>query len=840
MEQLRESNIVTTRFWDHVLTIAPHSKPAEVSYRHALFILFLHSDYAREEMSRFIASHVLPDALPPAVASSSNPALEWLMTSPPSQYAKRLQAIYFTTLDLWGRNHREGLGFASDSDWLFDQGQLIQEWHAKANLQQVLQTFDSGQIALRQPAIDQGRTDFAANLAAACMINDECSIGDFFDSTGQFAKIVAGQSGKGVKCVLGRRDSYDEIIEMWLYMQRIEFEYVEHLGLNDGGYAYWPFEVKMLLLDPTPKNGGRNASKAPEGNKGNPYSAIELIGELCSAHSLFKLALVVVPHADCTSLKWPASIRRRLVEQRRIVAVIDAPRKSTEGTRFSVWLVRGDEVTAPPPRDDILFIAASQLSLLNTGGENGPITKFIAALIADVHEDFDAQIALLHRLEDEHPLLARILAREFAPGHHEAAGLSQSVQFEDIENNNFNLTAQAYLVAPAKSSWFKGLDMGALDELLVQSVSNGRRMYIIGNNGEGKSMLLRDVAAASASAGRETIAIAFGASDRFPKKMTGKAGQCYSYRGARRGGVGISAIQAAVEAGRLMLDIYSAPSRLSVFERIADLIGFASQQFLIPKGIAQNTGGQDGLIGGIIRLASNDPDDKLMKSVLRQSPERLKECKLGLRRRTEQDGIVPFDELSSGEQQILLLAVKMIAESKPGILFVVDEPEISLHVGWQRTLPIIFEHIASAFKVDILVATHSPVVIASADDEGDFCFTIRDRQIQTLSLADRRSVETALFEGFRTYTNNNREVHERCASLVADFIDCSNAAQVGDDPEAEFIAKLNQMKDMINEQKELHDQEAIAFDISLIERAKSAVREIALVDSLNAANGGEN
>ncbi|MFM0168830.1 AAA family ATPase [Paraburkholderia sediminicola] len=156
----------------------------------------------------------------------------------------------------------------------------------------------------------------------------------------------------------------------------------------------------------------------------------------------------------------------------------------------------------------------------------------------------------------------------------------------------------------------------------------------------------------------------------------------------------------------------------------------------------------------------------------------------------------------------------------------VDEPEISLHVSWQRAIPKLLQMIAQRFDVDVLVATHSPVVIASADDEGDYCFTIKNRALATLERANRRSVETALFEGFRTHTPNNREVHERCASLVADFIDMANQRTVNDNPEKNVLAQLEEMKRIIAEQGKFDREESVAFDIRLIERAQAAIQEI--------------
>lgn len=66
-----------------------------------------------------------------------------------------------------------------------------------------------------------------------------------------------------------------------------------------------------------------------------------------------------------------------------------------------------------------------------------------------------------------------------------------------------------------------------------------------------------------------------------------------------------------------------------------------------------------------------------------------------------------LSSLSSGEKQIttILYAVSLV---EPGSMILIDEPEISLHIGWQRK---ILRIITSVFKTEQIIAcTHSPVI----------------------------------------------------------------------------------------------------------------------------------
>jgi energy-coupling factor transporter ATP-binding protein EcfA2 len=78
--------------------------------------------------------------------------------------------------------------------------------------------------------------------------------------------------------------------------------------------------------------------------------------------------------------------------------------------------------------------------------------------------------------------------------------------------------------------------------------------------------------------------------------------------------------------------------------------------------------------------------------------------------------VVQPAELSSGEQQMLVLAYQLLFESSPGTLLLVDEPEISLHVGWQSSFVEDITEMARDRDLQFLLATHSPVLIGGRED----------------------------------------------------------------------------------------------------------------------------
>ena len=70
--------------------------------------------------------------------------------------------------------------------------------------------------------------------------------------------------------------------------------------------------------------------------------------------------------------------------------------------------------------------------------------------------------------------------------------------------------------------------------------------------------------------------------------------------------------------------------------------------------------------------------------------------------------LVPY-QLSSGEKQILaILLTVLVEDNQPYVLFM-DEPEVSLHIEWQKRLIDLCIELNP--NVQIILTTHSPAVV---------------------------------------------------------------------------------------------------------------------------------
>jgi predicted ATP-binding protein involved in virulence len=85
---------------------------------------------------------------------------------------------------------------------------------------------------------------------------------------------------------------------------------------------------------------------------------------------------------------------------------------------------------------------------------------------------------------------------------------------------------------------------------------------------------------------------------------------------------------------------------------------------------------------------------------------------------------IPIDKLSSGEQHLIILFYELLFKVEPDTLILIDEPEISLHVGWQVKFLKDLLEVVDLVGFDVLIATHSPQIIK---DRWDLTVQLKDK-----------------------------------------------------------------------------------------------------------------
>nr|WP_315445359.1 AAA family ATPase [uncultured Pseudomonas sp.] len=345
-------------------------------------------------------------------------------------------------------------------------------------------------------------------------------------------------------------------------------------------------------------------------------------------------------------------------------------------------------------------------------------------------------------------------------------------------------------------------DNSKLISLMLESRREPCCIYIIGNNGEGKSFLLRDIVYQLEEAQKRSIGIPMSHADRFP--LNDKSIRRYfEYKGARQ-------TKVIKEVGALSSD----SRKVELLSDCLRMIGFGSQIYLILKSELSHD-----------RFGNPRKETLNLSSVedmqyLNSDRRSIGEYELNVV--GEEHRTIPFDNLSSGQQSILSLLLKIIAADAEEVIFLIDEPEISLHVSWQQKLPSILNTLSSRLNASFVVATHSPILIANAADE-DICYVSKIGVFTAIPVHERHSVETLLMDGFETYTPHNKEVHERCAKLVASLVSATSRSEIESLAEA-ATRKLKTFKETIEVNWQDEGDARQVSDLALVEQTLGVIR----------------
>jgi predicted ATP-dependent endonuclease of OLD family len=82
--------------------------------------------------------------------------------------------------------------------------------------------------------------------------------------------------------------------------------------------------------------------------------------------------------------------------------------------------------------------------------------------------------------------------------------------------------------------------------------------------------------------------------------------------------------------------------------------------------------------------------------------------------KNKKDGkLIKISDLSSGEKQLFIILTEALLQDNNKFIFIADEPELSLHINWQKKLLKAVLDMNS--NAQIIVATHSPEIAALWD-----------------------------------------------------------------------------------------------------------------------------
>lgn len=527
-------------------------------------------------------------------------------------------------------------------------------------------------------------------------------------------------------------------------------------------------------------------------------SGLEFAKWFLHDHQGARLAVIVLPTTDLRTRGWRAEARMELLSMGHVVGVIELPKRVSGAVRLSLLIVRSGHRSN----------GAEPILLMNGGAVDGLRDESLERLAQFLSIPFMQsmsryEMARSHRSMTLGEALDRRARKMFESNLREMPGFFRYVPVEDIFRAGHAILDPSQWVPEREPLVSSDLLDGTPVHRLLADVEQACCVYVIGNNGAGKSMLLRQLAKACAVSGRPVRAIASASSDRFDTKV----GQSidYIYLGARTSDTATQPRILGRKLAELIRTIHDENAKAVAFNRVLELLSFSGRHYLLPEA------------------ASSDLLESVREFGVDRIDGNLKGWKLGFRK-IDGNSIVPFDHLSTGEQQVLLLTARLVAYAAVGVVFLVDEPETSLHVAWQRSLPQVFQAISLEFTCQMVIATHSPVLVSTASGSNTSRFMAEGGVLEEIGEQAASSVERVLFQGFDTYTGNNREVHERCAELVSRAIELVNTSQ--DELLPQILDELKQMDAKVAKSVPVLGPSATAAHLNLIRRATIAVTEL--------------
>lgn len=92
----------------------------------------------------------------------------------------------------------------------------------------------------------------------------------------------------------------------------------------------------------------------------------------------------------------------------------------------------------------------------------------------------------------------------------------------------------------------------------------------------------------------------------------------------------------------------------------------------------------------------------------------------GIRIESSNGDILRADLLSTGEQNQIVMLYDLLFRTPKGGILLIDEPESSLHVAWQNDFVNDMQVVADSKNLQIIVATHSPIIVSNMPDDKVF------------------------------------------------------------------------------------------------------------------------
>ena len=163
---------------------------------------------------------------------------------------------------------------------------------------------------------------------------------------------------------------------------------------------------------------------------------------------------------------------------------------------------------------------------------------------------------------------------------------------------------------------------------------------------------------------------------------------------------------------------------------------------------------------------------------------------------TKDDVSFPLKHASSGELSFIALLVHLAFCVNDSSFILIDEPENSLHPKWQNEYFELLKGAIGYNRCKVIVATHSPLIIASASEDNQV--SIYKRGINGFSQINSYddNAEDLYIDYFDTLTPKNRALSNRCVDIIDQFSSGQISLQTARERLQEFKKMANDLAQM--------------------------------------------
>ncbi|WP_126312627.1 AAA family ATPase [Delftia acidovorans] len=172
--------------------------------------------------------------------------------------------------------------------------------------------------------------------------------------------------------------------------------------------------------------------------------------------------------------------------------------------------------------------------------------------------------------------------------------------------------------------------------------------------------------------------------------------------------------------------------------------------------------------------------------------------------------VFPIDSISSGESSLFTTLNFINQNISRNTWILIDEPENSLHPRWQKeyckNMVDFFHYLAPVF----VISTHSPMIVSGASGAGLADLIYSPGSFEPHKINDSEGVESLLMDVFETITSKNHYFSEKAQILLDDFANGKRTLQ-------DTLNQIEEWRHMIsdsNQSKFLDELNKLALKIN--------------------------